>query len=588
MGAGAVPAFSQQPPATPPAALPQNLDMLDDSLNAPNLPTRPQTQRQKSTDQLLEDKNKNQPDRPAVDSRLTNPEEPAAGMEEVKIVLQELVVSGVTQIEADRLEEKFLPWIGKRVGLQDLLTIAGEITELYKDEGYVTTRAIVPPQQVENGTVHIHVVEGKIGEIKIEGNKWVDMDYIRKRIDAQAGDVFRLQSLEEDVVALNRNTLFDRVHATLKPGDKPGTSDVVVSVDDHFPVHLSLSIDNFGRENIGLYRPGITLSHENLTGNGDSLVSNVTLASDTVSNFVQYSYPLTDDGWTIGGQYAYSRIVIDDDQVAPVEKIIGRSHRFQLNMGFPLYTSEDRRWQATGDVSGYLVDSMVFIDTNQPFADQFGRVFFPGRHKLTSIVTDEYARVRAITSGININHHDNHGRWVLRGSMTNGVTLFGGNWAFTKFNTDLTRVQDLTHGFVGILRAQGQFTPNRLPGLEQMQIGGANTVRGYPEGFLLADNGYLFSGEFRFPMNFLLPEKIDHSLQGLVFADYGNVFTTGRPAQTLGGHVATGSPGGLFSYGVGVRGQITKHLSGRFDLGIATRNDSPDLWAHFSINSQLF
>lgn len=520
---------------------------------------------------------------------------------EVSFVLEELAVTGVHNLEGSLLEEKLSAWVGKKVTYNDLLKIAADITEVYKQNGYVTSRAFIPPQEIENGIAQVTVVEGRIDDIEITGNKYVNNKFINKRLHQKSGDILHIGMLEKDLVTLKNTSLFKNVHATLKAGDEVGTSDVVLEMEDQFPIHVSLGVDNFGRDNIGVYRPSLTVSHNNLLGKGDQLTGNVTLASRTRSVVAQYNYPLNSKGWTAGGMYAYSKVIIDQNN-KPINDITGRTHRFQLNTNFPIFKSKDETLNISGGVSGYLVDSMVYLDVDKSYQRPFSLRTRPvspvdlGGRSIKSIfhvrgVPDqEYATVRGITTNISTVKQDKYGRSILQSSMTNGLDLFGGNQSFIKFNGDLTRIQDLSHGLIGVFKAQGQWTPNRLPGMEQMQVGGANTIRGYNEGLLTGDKGYLVSAELRYPIKWG-PDWLKNKFQGLVFVDHGRVFITNEDyPRAINGTLAVGNSGYITGYGVGLRGALNKYVSGRFDLGFVTNRDvgHPDMRAHFSLNSTLF
>ncbi len=584
MGAFLSPTYSQ---------IPQNQLLPSDSiLNNPNLPSNFDTQtlrqqKNKADELLTPVDSKTDPvirplPEPGSNASLGAPEEEVA-----TIQLQELLISGVTVFEPSVLEEKFTPWIGQEVTFQDLLRIASEVTELYKQNGYVTTRAIVPPQEVRNGVVRIQVIEGKISDLVIRGNKHVKDGFIQARLTQKEGEVFHLKTLEQDIVSLNGSSLMDSVRATLKPGDQNGTSILELDVKDHFPIHLHLNFDNQGREQIGLYRRGATLIHENFFGFGDTLAVNVNKASGLISAFGQYRAPLGSKGFALNTSYGYSQV--DFAIQEPVYKVVsdplpreilvsddidvrGETHRYSGGMEFPILESkrEGQYWKINGDVSATWVDTMIYVE-NVPLSK------YPPYEPLDFVQT--------LSSGINISEQDRWGRTGARLSMTNGIGWLGGNTAFLKLNGDVTRVHNLGHGLIGILRAQTQLSPGRLPGIEQMQLGGANSVRGFREGQLIADNGYFLSGEVRFPLIFL-PKKFRAGWQGLIFAEHGAVFINGPDDHPD----ASGIPGFLTSYGLGLRGQLSKHLQARVDFAMVggPQREQPDIRTHFSLNSVLF
>jgi hemolysin activation/secretion protein len=94
-----------------------------------------------------------------------------------------------------------------------------------------------------------------------------------------------------------------------------------------------------------------------------------------------------------------------------------------------------------------------------------------------------------------------------------------------------------------------------LPSSEQLQLGGANSVRGYPEGEYLADTGGTLNAEWVFPRAFKSLHKYAYPV---VFMDMGagrlkRVDTDEKRHRFLMGA------------GVGVRFQIDRYFSLRMD-----------------------
>ena len=53
--------------------------------------------------------------------------------------------------------------IGKNVTFKELQDLIENFNYLYATKGYVTARAFLPPQTIENGVVKINLVEGTVG-----------------------------------------------------------------------------------------------------------------------------------------------------------------------------------------------------------------------------------------------------------------------------------------------------------------------------------------------------------------------------------------------------------------------------------------
>jgi hemolysin activation/secretion protein len=93
--------------------------------------------------------------------------------------------------------------------------------------------------------------------------------------------------------------------------------------------------------------------------------------------------------------------------------------------------------------------------------------------------------------------------------------------------------------------------------VEQMSLGGADTVRGYRSNSLLTDNGWLTSAELRLPIARFPKSKT--VLQLAPFFDMGGGWNHDGEAI---------KPGLLMSTGVGLVLRIGNQFSGRIDYGI--------------------
>jgi hemolysin activation/secretion protein len=106
-----------------------------------------------------------------------------------------------------------------------------------------------------------------------------------------------------------------------------------------------------------------------------------------------------------------------------------------------------------------------------------------------------------------------------------------------------------------ILRVSGQWTDDRLLALEQLSVGGPETVRGYLENQLVRDRGIVSSAEFRVPFVF------DKAGAGIVhlapFFDYGGAWNVnGSP-----------NPTSIYSIGCGLLASPNKYFSAQLYWG---------------------
>ena len=198
--------------------------------------------------------------------------------------------------------------------------------------------------------------------------------------------------------------------------------------------------------------------------------------------------------------------------------------------------------------------------------------------------------MRTINAGIDALSLDAGGYWYTRHRFTQGLHVSGGDVEFLAYNPLLLRQQILGRDVVLLLRARAQLTRKKLlPPSEQFQIGGASSVRGYPEGFLIGDKGYLVNVELSFPLpsseNGVFTADIANRLKGIAFIDHGGAF----PYKPGGGSMTHRDY--ITGAGVGLAVNVSKFLTGRVSLGIpiTNRGSLEDKYVfHFYIQSDLF
>jgi len=87
------------------------------------------------------------------------------------MTLRGISIVGARSIGEAEIEACYQPYIGNQVSQADLVKITELITKIYRDAGFHLTRAIVPPQDIHNGQITIRVIEGRISELVIQGER---------------------------------------------------------------------------------------------------------------------------------------------------------------------------------------------------------------------------------------------------------------------------------------------------------------------------------------------------------------------------------------------------------------------------------
>ena len=189
----------------------------------------------------------------------------------------------------------------------NLQEIVAKINKLYLEKGFVTARAYLPEQTIENETVKIELLEGKVGDVNIYDNRWTRTSYIDKRLNLKEGDLFNLKKLEEDLMVFNRYNDNVELNANLEPGKRVlGTTDINIQTRERLPFHLTALMDNAGRTTIGKYRAGLMLQHDSLFGLRDRLTLGAYANKYSVTPFADYNIPVNKKDGRIGFSFSSS------------------------------------------------------------------------------------------------------------------------------------------------------------------------------------------------------------------------------------------------------------------------------------------
>lgn len=461
---------------------------------------------------------------------------------------------------------------GQSVTAEDINNFVALINEQYAKRHILTARATL--ESLDSGVLKIELMEARIGQIHVDGNKYNRKWFLKKQISSKPSDILNLQVLEEDLRNFNAEARSITLSAKLKPGEEYGTTDVILKADEKFPYHFSASWDSFGRETTGLLRGGLMMSADTLFGFQDRLTGAINMARASFNPFVDYNVPINRKGTRFGGSYMFgkSKVISGDYKNFDLN---ANTHVFSTYLSHPLISNQrgELKLNTSANIKLSTADISGFQYTN--YKDYNLAVGLGGRY--------------------------NFKKSVLFGSIysTNGIIrddIRANTSYFTKVNADGYYIHYLPKGIIATIRGGGQYSPYDIPFVEQYQIGGISSVRGYSESLLLGGNSYFISLEMLFPIPFL-PEEIKvpfskdnearyrlrDSVKLALFMDNGAVVPN---------HGKTGTANFLSSVGAGIRIAVSKFLTARVYLGIPLMNagvyDQSSARIHFDLIASPF
>lgn len=458
----------------------------------------------------------------------------------------------------EELEAVIKPLIGKKVSLKEIKKVVDTINDMYLAKNYVTARAYIAEQTIEDGSLKISLMEGRVGELRFDNNRWTRDSFMAKRLpSAKPGELLELRKLEQDIIEFNHVNEGININANLVPGKVVGTTDVEVSARESFPFHITFATDNAGRETIGMARFGTFLTADSLFGHRDQLTAGTYLSRSSVTPFVDYNIPFNKSGGRIGASFSTSNMDIT------------RGYLRDYGVGGQSYAT-------TLYVSQPIIDKPFLNLTNITSAS-----YKTAKTSLRDFGNINSDRILSIGTGLMARHDTKRGIWYTNQNVSYAFSLENNYDNYFKYEGGILRIHDFGHGIVGQLRTSWQYSPEEIiPSLDQFQIGGATTVRGYSEGALIGRTGYVVSGELIFPITpvetrytFKDKEHILHLrdvIKGAVFVDHAGIF----PYKGIGGPGVT-KDDFLTSVGFGFRVALPGDLTGKFYWGFpVTRNDT--------------
>lgn len=492
---------------------------------------------------------------------------------------------GNTAFSAEILAKITAPYTNREITSEELEDARRAVTLFYINHGYINSGAIIPDQTPANGVITMRVIEGVLSKTNLHGNKWLRDDYIAGRLQRWSGPPLDMNKLKEGLQILRQNPNIKQLNAELQPGTVPGESVLELRVVDQQPFRAGLQVDNYRPPSVGAEEISATLADLNLTGHSDPLEVTYGIANAGA-----------DDGWgfsgwdNIAGSYAvplnrYNSILsirASRDNTSIVENpftslnINSETDDLGVTLRQPVYQRANRE-----------VALAVAFDWRQNDSTLLGQPFdvSPGA---------ENGRMTVSVLGLSqefIDRGQNH-VLALRSTFNFGLDVFDATDNGVpgdpdgKFFSWLGQAQYVQRLFNTqnqlILRVSGQWTDDKLLALQQISVGGHDTVRGYLENQLVRDQGFASSAELRVPVLF---DKAGNGIIQLAsFFDLGGAWNVG----------GSQNPSTLYSLGLGVLIAPNKHVNAQLYWGYRLNhvyvpyNNAQDLGLTFRVTVAAF
>lgn len=441
---------------------------------------------------------------------------------------------------------------GRKVSIADIKAIAAAVNKYYRENGYLTSRAYLPEQDVSKGTLRVELMEGTIGQVDAKGLTTTKPEYVRRAAGIKPGEVFRTDSLEAQLAEFNTFTdLKSRLN--ISPGKADGTSDLELVMQERKRFGATLLADNGGQHSTGYYRSGVFATARGLVSTAytrDILTAGY--VGSRGANTFSGAYSITENvlktTWGVSLDHSKTDCITDELRDLDVE---GKFTACTLSVKRSLYTN------ARNILSNGL--AFAFKDNESTVSD----------YKMNSYRTNTLAYTLDYLALFE------HGYLYNALIATRGWQLAGENRNFWRANYRLEGNYAFNKYWGLNARFSAQISNRRaLQSSEQIQIGGVNTIRGYEEGMVNGERGYALQLELRGNLKSLWQT----APSWLGTAEFFTFFDCGQlHHKTESEALSSASEAFLSSTGCGVRCGLLNHLNASFTVAMPLKKHTYNL-----------
>ena len=430
---------------------------------------------------------------------------------------------------------------GEKLTVEKLISLRTQITNLYSDNGYISSAAFLPPQEITDGNITFQIIEGFLENIVIEGRSHLSEKYIMSRLP-KVGVPVKINDLNAALKKLKTEPTIEDLKATLEQSEL-GKNVLIIDLKENRPFIASVSTSNSYSPSIGSLGGTVGLNYH-LLGLGDFVNLNYTKTEGLDRIYVGYSLPVNSQNGQIKIKYNNANTEIIEEPVSELD-IQADYEAYEIGFSQPVMQSDNNNLILS--VQFEHIDSETFIDNNFSFP------FVEG-------LEDGVSKISAIRLATEFYNQQNNSSFALKSQFNVGLDLFNSTvtnagtdslfWSWQGQSQWLRKLDNLL--LVSSLKLQ--LSEDQLLPLEQIALGGTNNIRGYRRNLSLGDNGVIGTLELQIPL-------LDGSskINLIPFIDAGTAWSNSRTAIDADT---------LASIGLGISYRFGNTIEARIDYGI--------------------
>lgn len=481
-------------------------------------------------------------------------QQPPANSGTLSFVLNDIVVEGPEILPRESLRSLYTDLVGKQVTLLQAFDVLARIQAAHREAGFVFTRVVAPPQEIDGGVFKVQVIEAFIGDVVVEepeGSVGPPLPLIEKIAGNLKGVKNpTLAQLERVLLLLNDIPGLTQATAVPRPGTGLGAVDLYINVVRD-PFSGVFFADNRQSPVLGPLILGVSLEASSWSSAGDTTTLSVfntagdNLPDDlTERNIVQLEHQrnIGSDG-TIVKLRALASLNRPGDTLEPLD-ISGEQFNIEASIEHPLRRTRSLSLWASAGVEAE--ENEVQTQGGQAtIVNDSLRVGYLGARLLQR---DDLGYTRAdvqVRQGFGILGASNPGE--------SNLSRFDGRAEFTSLRGSIDR--EIVIPYAGrklsvFATALGQVSSDPLLSSEEFAVGGQQIGRAYDPSEFTGDSGVGAAWELRYQTDF----DVQGAQVGAQFYGYADIAEVHNRGSAIDSE-------NLKSYGGGVRVSLPQDIS---------------------------
>lgn len=406
------------------------------------------------------------------------------GQDEICFPVDKIQFVGATQLTSKTQTQLTSPYLKRCLTLGEIHELTKHVTNYYIEQGFITSQAIIPEQDLSSHHLAIQMIEGKIETIEIENSP---KRLAHQIFPHQQGKILNLRHIEQGLEQLNRLSSA-KYTIDIQPGSQNGYSRIIIHQQGKkWPITGQLNFDNSGMKATGkqLITGGLTVDSPLGFGEQWSVSANTDMDGST-SHHNRYIVA------NVNVPYGYW------------------SYRYQLyrnNTLQPFYTLDQQyRYEGKNTNQQFDISRLIYRDGKQRLTLQGSLKHKNARTQLASqTLSISSPTLTSLSFTPQYSTTLGQGYFTLNPAAEWGISAFGASpdtlaqgsprSHYRKFSLSSSYQYFFANGMTYLTSFYGQYSPDNLYGIERISIGGQYSVRGYHEHSLSGNRGGYWRNE---------------------------------------------------------------------------------------------